>query len=101
MGISLKGVNLGYMGLDKSLLVEKPEAQNVQFQCPAIAYIIEHPDEDASRLIFADWLDEHDQPERAEFIRLQCQRARAPADHPDQETWPPPLPRPELQSAHR
>jgi len=44
MGITLKGVNLGYMGLDKSLLVEKPEAQNVPYQCPAIAYIIEHPD---------------------------------------------------------
>ena len=44
MGISLKGVNLGYMGLDKSLLVEKPELQNVPYQCPAIAYIIEHPD---------------------------------------------------------
>ena len=44
MGISLKGVNLGYMGLDMSLLVEKPELQNVPYQCPAIAYIIEHPD---------------------------------------------------------
>jgi glyoxylase-like metal-dependent hydrolase (beta-lactamase superfamily II) len=44
MGITLKGVNLGYMNLDKSLLVEKPEAQNVPYQCPAIAYIIEHPD---------------------------------------------------------
>jgi len=44
MGISLKGVNLGYMALDKSLLVETPDAQNVPYQCPAIAYIIEHPD---------------------------------------------------------
>jgi len=44
MAISLKGVNLGYMGLDRSMLVEKPEFQNVQYQCPAIAYIIEHPD---------------------------------------------------------
>jgi len=44
MGISLKGVNLGYMGLDMSLIVEKPELQNVPYQCPAIAYIIEHPD---------------------------------------------------------
>jgi glyoxylase-like metal-dependent hydrolase (beta-lactamase superfamily II) len=44
MAISLKGVNLGYMGLDRSMLVEKPEYQNVPYQCPAIAYIIEHPD---------------------------------------------------------
>jgi len=44
MAISLKGVNLGYMGLDMSLLVEKPEAQNVPYKCPAIAYVIEHPD---------------------------------------------------------
>ena len=44
MAISLKGVNLGYMGLDLSLLVEKPELQNTPYQCPAIAYIIEHPE---------------------------------------------------------
>src|SRR5262249_12151002 len=31
---------------------------------------------DAVRLIFADWLDENGEPERAEFIRLQCDRAR-------------------------
>jgi uncharacterized protein (TIGR02996 family) len=37
-----------------------------------LAAIIAHPDEDTPRLIYADWLDEHDQPERAEFIRLQC-----------------------------
>jgi uncharacterized protein (TIGR02996 family) len=38
--------------------------------------IIAHPDDDAPRLIFADWLDEHDRPERAELIRLQCALAR-------------------------
>jgi uncharacterized protein (TIGR02996 family) len=35
----------------------------------------EEPDEDGPRLVYADWLDEHDQPERAEFIRLQCRLA--------------------------
>jgi uncharacterized protein (TIGR02996 family) len=30
------------------------------------------PDYDVPRLVFADWLDEHGQPERAEMIRLQC-----------------------------
>jgi uncharacterized protein (TIGR02996 family) len=33
--------------------------------------ICESPDDDTARLVFADWLDEHDDPERAEYIRLQ------------------------------
>ncbi len=37
--------------------------------------ICEHPEDDTPRLIFADWLEEHDNPERAEFIRLQCDLA--------------------------
>jgi uncharacterized protein (TIGR02996 family) len=36
--------------------------------------IIDHPGDDAPRLIYADWLEEHGgQPERAEFIRVQCE----------------------------
>jgi uncharacterized protein (TIGR02996 family) len=38
--------------------------------------ILEHPDDDTPRLIFADWLDDHGDPDRAEFIRLQCRLAR-------------------------
>src|SRR5215217_5840813 len=41
-----------------------------------LAAIRAAPDDDAPRLVYADWLDEHGQPERAEFIRLQCERAR-------------------------
>jgi uncharacterized protein (TIGR02996 family) len=41
-----------------------------------LADICERPDDDAPRLIFADWLDDHGQPERAEFIRAQCHLAR-------------------------
>jgi uncharacterized protein (TIGR02996 family) len=37
-----------------------------------LAAILAHPDEDTPRLMYADWLDEHRQPERAEFIRIQC-----------------------------
>ena len=37
--------------------------------------IIENPDDDAPRLVFADWLDEHGEPERAEFIRVQIKLA--------------------------
>lgn len=33
------------------------------------------PDDDAPRLIFSDWLDENGDPERAEFIRVQCELA--------------------------
>jgi uncharacterized protein (TIGR02996 family) len=36
--------------------------------------IREAPDDDAPRLIYADWLEEHGQTDRAEFIRLQCRR---------------------------
>src|SRR4051812_14383873 len=37
-----------------------------------LAAIAAAPDDDLPRLIFADWLDEHGEPDRAEFIRLQC-----------------------------
>jgi uncharacterized protein (TIGR02996 family) len=37
--------------------------------------IRENPDDDTPRLVYADWLDEHGQPERAEFIRVQCEAA--------------------------
>ena len=46
--------------------------------------ICENPDDDAPRMIYADWLSDHGQPERAEFIRLQCRLAAADAlDDPD------------------
>jgi uncharacterized protein (TIGR02996 family) len=41
------------------------------------------PDEDAHRLAFADWLDDQSDADRAEFIRVQCEVARLPDDHPD------------------
>lgn len=41
-----------------------------------LAAIWEHPHDDTPRLVYADWLQEHDQPERAEFIRVQCERER-------------------------
>ncbi|HEV3255639.1 MAG TPA: TIGR02996 domain-containing protein [Gemmataceae bacterium] len=44
--------------------------------------IIDHPDDDAPRLIYADWLDDHGRPERAEFIRVQCELARLPSGAP-------------------
>ena len=45
--------------------------------------VIERPDDDLPRLVLADWLDEHDEPERAEFIRVQCEVAKAADSRPD------------------
>jgi uncharacterized protein (TIGR02996 family) len=47
-----------------------------------LAAIADRPDDDLPRLVFADWLDEHGQPERAEFIRVQIELAKHPADVP-------------------
>jgi uncharacterized protein (TIGR02996 family) len=40
--------------------------------------VLESPADDAPRLVLADWLDEHGESERAEFIRLQVAGARDP-----------------------
>lgn len=37
--------------------------------------VCDHPDEDAPRLVFADWLQEHGDETRAEFIRAQVRFA--------------------------
>src|SRR5262249_45999900 len=44
--------------------------------------ILEAPDDDAPRLVYADWLDDHGDSDRAEFIRLQCALAKLPPDAP-------------------
>jgi uncharacterized protein (TIGR02996 family) len=43
--------------------------------------ILDDPDDDAPRLVYADWLEERDDP-RGEFIRLQCRLAAADSDAP-------------------
>lgn len=45
-----------------------------------LAGILAHPEEDAPRLVFADYLQEQGQEERAEFIRVQVELARI---HPE------------------
>ena len=45
-----------------------------------LAAIRHAPDDDAPRLVYADWLEEHGQPERAEFIRVQVESANLPWD---------------------
>ncbi len=49
------------------------------------AAIYELPDDDMPRLVYADWLEEHGQPERAELIRLQCRMARGEPHSPEEE----------------
>jgi uncharacterized protein (TIGR02996 family) len=46
---------------------------------PFLQAIAEEPDDDIHRLVFADWLEDQGQPERAQFIRLQVEMARNPA----------------------
>jgi uncharacterized protein (TIGR02996 family) len=50
-----------------------------------LAAVAADPDADAPRLVFADYLDEHGDPDRAEFIRVQCELA---ALRPDPRTTP-------------
>jgi uncharacterized protein (TIGR02996 family) len=48
--------------------------------------IIADPDKDALRLIYADWLEEQGDAARAEFIRVQVEKAQLPATDPRQTT---------------
>ena len=47
--------------------------------------ILASPEDDAPRLVYADWLDENGDPDRAEFIRLQIRLGRTDPHHPE---WP-------------
>src|SRR5262245_657448 len=44
--------------------------------------VIDEPDADAPRLVFADWLEEHGDGDRADFIRAQIRRAALDPDDP-------------------
>lgn len=47
--------------------------------------ILEAPEDDAPRLVYADWLEEHGEAERAEFIRVQIERALLRESDPRQD----------------
>ena len=51
-----------------------------------LAAVASDPDDDLPRLVYADWLDEHGEADRAEFIRLQCHTARVGVTDP---SWAP------------
>jgi uncharacterized protein (TIGR02996 family) len=44
----------------------------------------DNPDDDTPRLILADWLEDHGETERAEFIRVRCRQARLAESDPEQ-----------------
>ena len=56
METTLRGLNLGSFGLPMSALLDAPEYEGVWHQCPALAYIIEHPD---GLVLFETGLSEH------------------------------------------
>jgi uncharacterized protein (TIGR02996 family) len=47
-----------------------------------LATILARPADDGVRLVYADWLDENGQPERAEFVRVQVAIAQLEASEP-------------------
>jgi uncharacterized protein (TIGR02996 family) len=47
-----------------------------------LAAVRESPDDDLPRLVFADWLDDRGESERAAFIRAQVEAAREEPDSP-------------------
>ena len=51
---------------------------------PFLQALLAEPDDDTLRLALADWLDENDQPARAEFIRVQVELAHSA---PDPDRW--------------
>src|SRR5262249_26204414 len=59
---------------------ETPGALDVDEGQALLRGILAEPNEDAPRLVFADWLEGNRQPERPQFIRLQCQAARMVED---------------------
>jgi uncharacterized protein (TIGR02996 family) len=49
-----------------------------------LAAVIAAPDDDGVRLVYADWLEEHGDLARAEFIRTQIERYRLKQNNPKQ-----------------
>ena len=63
--------------------------------------VLDHPDDDTPRLVYADWLEEHGDPARAEFIRLQCRIAERENGAAVPESDPDAARARELEVAHK
>lgn len=46
-----------------------------------IDLVLQNPDDDGPRLVYADWLEEHGGCDRAEFIRIQCELNGLRSEH--------------------
>jgi uncharacterized protein (TIGR02996 family) len=44
--------------------------------------ILDHPEDDLARLVYADWLDEHGEQARADLIRVQCELEKLTDEDP-------------------
>src|SRR5262245_3874429 len=60
----------------------KSEAEAMSEREGFLQAIREAPDDDGVRLIYADWLGERGEVERAELIRVQCELERLPPGDP-------------------
>jgi uncharacterized protein (TIGR02996 family) len=62
--------------VDEPQLTEDPgrDPQETAF----LTSIVEDPDDDANRLVFADWLDDHGHADKAAFVRLEVEFSRLP-----------------------
>ena len=52
---------------------------------PFLATILDRPGEDGPRLVYADWLEEQGDADRAEFIRVQIELAYLPDHDPKRD----------------
>jgi uncharacterized protein (TIGR02996 family) len=62
-----------------------PCGMTTPLPAPALAFLADVKDrfdDDAPRLIFADWLDDHGEHDRAEFLRAQCLLLSLPPGDP-------------------
>src|SRR5262245_3475564 len=50
-----------------------------------LAAIAAAPDDDGVRLVYADWLEDHGQHDRAQLIRIQCRLACLSPRHRDRQ----------------
>jgi uncharacterized protein (TIGR02996 family) len=62
--------------VDEPLLDDDPgrDPQETAF----LRGIVEDPDDDAARLVFADWLDDHGDADKAAFVRAEVELSRQP-----------------------
>jgi uncharacterized protein (TIGR02996 family) len=61
-------------------MVQKPDAMTIE--AGLLRTIIDDPDDDTPRLVYADWLEENNRVEQATFIRAQCRLATLDEDDP-------------------